>query len=231
MTDEQPTAVSAQSQGGGTSLEIMANNSQNVVPSGPVVAPADATKTKRITKEAKDALIKFFEDSKWPRNKKMPKANGDSGLDKIINDFGLKRSQASNQLAKWKKAAYEKAQVQILIESTDVIKEAIEESMSETPEDFVANFLDIIIDAKVIEGCTDTTNLVYSLRLQPRYEIKLQALKYIRDNRSHGCFQSLVHYLNEVDVDLVIALFRLAKPLTNGVVVSWPGANDVVDSI
>mmetsp|Transcript_31036 Transcript_31036/g.62624 ORF Transcript_31036/g.62624 Transcript_31036/m.62624 type:complete len:179 (+) Transcript_31036:77-613(+) len=173
MAGEQPTSFSAQSQGD-NSLET-ANNT------GPSQPPA--TKTKRITAAAKEALIKYFEDRNWPRNKKMPKANGDPLLDRIINEFGLKREQASRQLAKWKKVKYEKAQVEILIDSIDVIKEAIEESMSETPADFVANFLDVMIDASSIDGCNDTTNLIHSLRLQPHLDIKLQALRYIRSNK------------------------------------------------
>eukprot|EP00984_Skeletonema_dohrnii_P003909 scaffold1342_cov115-Skeletonema_dohrnii-CCMP3373.AAC.3 len=208
MAGEEPTSFSAQSQGD-NSLET-ANN--NVVPSGPSRPPA--TKTKRITAAAKEALIKYFEDRNWPRNKKMPKANGDPLLDRIINDFGLKREQASRQLAKWKKVKYEKAQVEILIDSIDVIKEAIEESMSETPADFVANFLDVMIDASSIDGCNDTTNLIHSLRLQPHLDIKLQALRHIRSNRDHNCFKSLVLFLNDLIQAMAEELPALASKLS-----------------
>eukprot|EP00984_Skeletonema_dohrnii_P013631 scaffold5653_cov95-Skeletonema_dohrnii-CCMP3373.AAC.6 len=209
MADEQPMSFSAQSQGD-NSLET-ANNAQNVVPAAP-----EATKTKRITAKAKEALIKYFNESKWPRNKKMTKANGDAGIDKIINEFGLERKQASYQLSKWKKATYEKAQVEILIDSTDAIKEAIEESMSETPEDFVVNFLDVMIDAGEIEGSVDTTNLIQSLSTQPDLNIKRIALRHIKNNRNHTCFKSLVSYLN----DLIQAMAEELPALASKVSVS-----------
>ena len=66
---------------------------------GLVVDDTAAPKKKaRITDAAKAALHKYFSDSNWSRNKKMPKQNGDMGLDNIINEFGLERSQASRQL-------------------------------------------------------------------------------------------------------------------------------------
>ena len=48
----------------------------------------DSTKLKgkRITKAAIDALFDHFKKMKWPWNKILPKQNGDSTLDKIIDD-------------------------------------------------------------------------------------------------------------------------------------------------
>ena len=42
------------------------------------------SKSKRISKAAIEALFDHFAKMKWPRNKILPKQNGDSTLDKII---------------------------------------------------------------------------------------------------------------------------------------------------
>mmetsp|Transcript_16582 Transcript_16582/g.27288 ORF Transcript_16582/g.27288 Transcript_16582/m.27288 type:complete len:140 (-) Transcript_16582:344-763(-) len=68
-------------------------------------------KAKRITKEAKEKLRQFFKEKGWPCNRTLPKKNGNSEVDKIINDLGLERSQVARQLAQWKKDTYDKAQL------------------------------------------------------------------------------------------------------------------------
>ncbi len=88
-------------------------------------------RTSRITKDATEKLRQFFTNNSWPRNKPLPKANGDSNVDKIIKELGLERSQVSRQLAKWKKDTYDKAQLGLLAGSEN-IKEIIEQNMSMT---------------------------------------------------------------------------------------------------
>ena len=124
-------------------------------------------KSNRITKDAKQKLRQFFKDKNWPRNKSLPKANGDSEVDKLITDLGLERSQVARQLAQWKKDTYDKAQLQLLIEPGS-IQETIVENMSMTNSDFVDNFLGLMIEGGEIDGNANTTNLIQSLELQPQ---------------------------------------------------------------
>lgn len=147
-------------------------------------------KSNRITKDAKQKLRQFFKDKNWPRNKSLPKANGDSEVDKLITDLGLERSQVARQLAQWKKDTYDKAQLQLLIEPGS-IQETIVENMSMTNSDFVDNFLGLMIEGGEIDGNANTTNLIQSLELQPQKELKKEALKYIKANKEHVCFKSL----------------------------------------
>ena len=80
------------------------------------------TKAKRITKEAKEKLRQFFEEKGWPRYRTLPKKNGNSQVDKIINDLGLERSQVARQLAQWKKDTYDKAQLQLLTKPDSIVE-------------------------------------------------------------------------------------------------------------
>lgn len=154
-------------------------------------------RTTRITKAATEKLRQFFTNNSWPRNRSLPKANGDPNVDKIIKELGLERSQVSRQLAKWKKDTYDKAQLELLAESEN-IKELIEQNMSMTPTDFVDNFLGLMIDGEEIDGNANTTNLMQSLDIQPEKELKRGALKYIRRNKEHACFKSLTLFLGDL---------------------------------
>ena len=57
-------------------------------------------KSKCISKAAIEALFDHFKKMKWPWNKILPKQNGDSTLDKIIQTHGLQQNQALYQLRK-----------------------------------------------------------------------------------------------------------------------------------
>jgi len=141
-------------------------------------------KTKRITKEAKAKLRQFFKENKWPRNRTLPKANGDPTVDKIIKDLGLERSQVTRQLAQWKKATYDNSQLQLLTDSGSIVT-MINENMSMGKQEFVDNFLGLMIDGEEIDGNANTTNLIQSLDLQPDKELKKEALKFIRQHKTN----------------------------------------------
>merc|ERR1711982_72404 len=84
------------------------------------------SRSKRITKAAIDALFGHFKKTKWPRNKILPKHNGDSTLDKIIETHGLQRRQASYQLRKWKGMTYEHTQVELVVRPEEIVKSITE---------------------------------------------------------------------------------------------------------
>jgi hypothetical protein len=68
-------------------------------------------KKKNITKEQTKKAWEYFESRNWPRNTKFPKKNGDSHLDRILEDTSLTetRKKALDQLRKWKLTKYEDA--------------------------------------------------------------------------------------------------------------------------
>ncbi len=170
-------------------------------------------KMKRITKQAKEKLRQYFTDAHWPRNKKLPKKNGDAALDKIIEELGLERGQVSRQLVIWKKDTYDKAQLQLLTEP-DTIKGLIEENMSMTKKDFVGNVLDLLIDGEEVDGDANITNFIRSLDCQPHLEIKKEILQYMKDNKEHACFESLVILLGDLIEIMVEELPAMASMIS-----------------
>ena len=103
--------------------------------------PASATRqiTKQITKEGKDALHNYFATCRCPRNTQIPKVNTDGMLDRIINKFNLKHSQASWQLRVWKDNKYCNVQVKITINPKD-IELSIMEGFSMELDEYVVDF-------------------------------------------------------------------------------------------
>ena len=122
---------------------------------GLVVDDTAAPKKKaRITDAAKAALHKYFSDSNWSRNEKMPKQNGDMGLDNIINEFGLERSQASRQLRNWKGIVYENTQTELIF-NPESIEKSIYQCMSMDPPEYIAQLLDDLRSGREVAGSSD----------------------------------------------------------------------------
>ena len=90
---------------------------------GPLVAgpaPDRPAAITRITAAAIEALHQYFYVQQWPRNRRMPKENRDSGLDAIIKQFALKRDQVSRQLRNWKDKVCMKTQESLVFDTGDV---------------------------------------------------------------------------------------------------------------
>ena len=98
---------------------------------------------------------------KWPRNKNLPKQNGDSTLDKIIQTYGLQRKQASYQLRKWKGMTYEHTQVELVVRPEEIEK-SISECMSTKTDEFVRSILDDIAEGREVSGSNDATVLQFN---------------------------------------------------------------------
>jgi len=114
---------------------------------------------KSITKKAKDDLRKLFEGPpKWSRNKRLPKAGGDTQLDNIISKHGLKRTQAARQLRNFKDREYSHSQITMLIDP-DSIFEAIKDSLSVSSDEFVLNVMEMIINPEESVASRDSVNL------------------------------------------------------------------------
>ena len=153
------------------------------------------SKSKRISKAAIEALFEYFAKMKWPRNKNLPKQNGDSTLDKIIQTYGLQRRQASYQLRKWKGMTYEHTQVELVVRPEEIEK-SISECMSTKTDEFVRSILDDIAEGREVSGSNDATVLHQSIHNHvPGH---LSAVKFIRDNTSHECNSLLADFCDSL---------------------------------
>ena len=67
----------------------------------------EATKPKRISKVAIDALFAIFTECSLPNHKSLPVEKQLSELDALMTMFGVNRGQARRQLVNWKLLHYE----------------------------------------------------------------------------------------------------------------------------
>ncbi len=191
---------------------------------GPPAEPDTAQKITRISAAAKTALHKYFMENNYKRNDKMPKRNGDKGLDAIINKFSLERSQASRQLRNWKGINFDNSQVKLVIHPED-IEECIYQGLSEDSlESFIDKILKNICDGSEVDGSVDATNFCRSIR--KRNPGQLAAVECIVNDPTHECRSILVSFFKRL-TDLAGELFPRsasslpAKELLFNVRIRW----------
>ena len=111
--------------------------------------PTSTKKTKRITQEQKDACFKFFKETKYNRNSKLPTGGttSNSMLLNFLETNGISRGQMRTQLNNWKKKKYE---FYGEVYETDPVKvrQLIASHLPDDPSDFLDNVLRKMIATK-----------------------------------------------------------------------------------
>ena len=98
-------------------------------------ANAKKKKAPPIAAEAKSLLHSYFTKWNWPLNKNLPRGKYDGELQKIVDKFGLAKTQVSRQLNNYKKERYGHSKIQLTL-SSDGIKERLMEGLGMTSVEF-----------------------------------------------------------------------------------------------
>ena len=98
----------------------------------------DDAPTRPITKAAKLLLREQFVKAKWTLNKGLPKGKGayPGDLQKIVDQFGLKREQVRRQLNNYKKEVFGNSKITLTL-SPEEIRDKINEGLLMSNSDFV----------------------------------------------------------------------------------------------
>ena len=73
----------------------------------PTAGTANPTeKAARITPEEREALFLYFDKTRWPLNKRLPRGNLGKDLAAIAQKHGLEKSQIARQLKNFKDKKY-----------------------------------------------------------------------------------------------------------------------------
>ena len=129
----------------------------STLPSAATGTANPTAKAARITPEARKALFLYFDKTRWPLNKRLPRGNLGKDLAAIAQKHGLEKPQIARQLKNFKDKKYRLKDV-VLEMTPERIKEVLEESVGMEYPEFVSGVLSKLCDVQRDLGNRDLNN-------------------------------------------------------------------------